>query len=390
MNAVLRFTFILCTFQSLTLVGQNIDSLNAVLDTARNESRVKTLNELFRAYSGSDPIKAIGYTRMALAYATEVKDERGLAASYNNLGIAYKNQGAFDKALSFYIKSLNIYEKLQYQLGIATTKNNISTIYSIKRDFSQAMRYLEESHQILLNTNDSVRIIGSLNNLGNLHNEIQLYDKALAYYQEATKLSEAQGQKFADPLNNIGNIHFKQKNYQRAVENYEKALVLERERNNTVGILNVLTNLGITYAKAKQPKPAQTYLDEALQLCNQHQIFSILPSIYKATAENLYNQGKFKEAYEVQLKFDEAREKMFGEESSRNIAQMEILLAFQEKEKEFELLKSDDAIKTLELKNTRLVVIMVILTILVTLGGLNYYYLGKKKIIKRKTADVTK
>jgi hypothetical protein len=96
------------------------------------------------------------------------------------------------------------------------------------------------------------------------------------------------------------------------------------------------------------------------------------------------NQNNYKEAYEIQLKYDEAREKMFGEESSRNIAQMEILLAFQEKEKEFDVLKRDDEIKTLELKNTRLVVIVVIFAVLVTLGGLNYYYLGKKKILRRK------
>jgi tetratricopeptide (TPR) repeat protein len=384
MTPVLRFGMPLIMFLSLSASAQKIDSLTAVADTAKNEFRVKALNELFRAYSQSDPVKAIGYTREALSYATEVGDQKGLAASYNNLGIAYRNQGAFDKALEYYIQSLKIYEKLDNKEGIATTKNNISTIYSIKRDFSQAMRYLEDSHQIFLNLNDSVRIIGSLNNLGNLHNEIQLYDKALSYYQEATKLSDAQGKKFADPLNNIGNIHFKQKNYQRAVEFYEKALDVERSQNNTVGILNVLTNLGITYAKAHQPKPAQAYLDEALQLCNQHQSFSFLPAIYKATAENMANQNNYKEAYEIQLKYDEAREKMFGEESSRNIAQMEILLAFQEKEKEFDVLKRDDEIKTLELKNTRLVVIVVIFAVLVTLGGLNYYYLGKKKILRRK------
>ena len=384
MTSVSRLVLIFSLCSSISVFSQNIDSLNAVLDTAKNEFKVKTLNELFRAYSQSDPIKAIGYTREALSYATEVGDQKGLAASYNNLGIAYRNQGAFDKALEYYIQSLKIYEKIDNKEGIAKTKNNISTINSIKRDFSQAMRYLEDSHQIFLNLNDSIRIIGSLNNLGNLHNEIQLYDKALSYYQEASKLSEAQGMKFADPLNNVGNIHFKQKNYQRAVEYYEKALVIEKEQNDALGVLNVLTNLGITYAKARQPKPAQGYLDEALALCNEHQAYSFLPSIYKAIAENHSTQGQFKEAYEVQLKYDEAREKMFGEESSRNIAQMEILLAFQEKEREFDVLKRDDEIKTLELKNTRMVVIMVILTILIVLGGLNYYYLGKRKIVRKK------
>lgn len=389
MTIVLRSAFVLAFFISSSVLAQQTDSLFAVLDTAKNEYRVKTLNELFRAYLPSDPVKAIGYTREALGYASEVGDQKGLAAVYNNLGIAYRNQGAFDRALDYYIQSLNIYEKLGNQNGIAITKNNISTIYSIKKDYSQSMKYLEESHQIFSSLNDSVRIIGSLNNLGNLHNEIQLFDKALAYYQEADKLSNQQGSKFADPLNNIGNIHFKQKNYQRAVEYYERALEIEREHNNNIGIMNILTNLGITFAKAKQPGPAKAYLDEALKMCNELQVYSSLPSIYRAVAENLSTQGKWQEAYETQLKYDEAREKMFGEESSRNIAQMQILLAFQEKDKEFEILKQHDAIKTLELHNTRLVVIMVILAVMVTLGFLNYYYLGTKKRARKKRATAT-
>src|SRR6188472_2069371 len=82
--------------------SQKTDSLLAVLDTAQVERKVKTLNELFRAYLHSDPVKALGYTREALNVATEINDKKGMAASYNNLGVAYRNQGALDKALEYY------------------------------------------------------------------------------------------------------------------------------------------------------------------------------------------------------------------------------------------------------------------------------------------------
>jgi len=368
---------------AFTAQGQKTDSLRAVLDTVRNERKVKTLNELFRAYLRTDPVKAVGYTREALNLATEIGDKKGLAASYNNLGIAYRNQGALDKALEYYLTSLKIYQQLDNKEGIATTKNNISNIYSIKKDYGQAMRYLEESYNQFLELNDETKIIGSMNNLGNLHSEIQLYEKAMKYFQQAYQLSEKQGVPFADPLNNIGNIYFRQNNYQRAEEYYEKALTIERRNGNKLGILNVVTNLGITYAKAKQPTPASKNLAEALELCNSMQAYSFSPSIYKAMAENFSNEGKFEDAYETQLKYDEAREKMYGEESSRNIAQMEMIVDFQEKEKEYDLLKQEDEIKTLELRNTQLVVVMVILAILITLGGLNYYFHNKKRLFQR-------
>jgi len=56
------------------------DSLENALKTAKGDLKVKTLNELFRAYINSDPVKAIGFTREALTLATEIEDRKGMAA----------------------------------------------------------------------------------------------------------------------------------------------------------------------------------------------------------------------------------------------------------------------------------------------------------------------
>ncbi len=373
----------ICAIQ--TVSGQKTDSLLALLDTIQGDKKVKTLNELFRVYLRSEPIKALGYTRQALNLATEIGDKKGIAASYNNLGVAYRTQGALDKALEYYIKSLKFYEALDNKEGIATTKNNIATIYSIKKDFGQALHYLEESYNMFLQTGDNIKIIGSMNNLGNLHNDIQLYEKAMKYFTQSYQLSEKEGLKFADPLSNIGNIYFKQNNFQRAVEYYEKALEIERADNNRLGILEVVINLGVTYTKAKQPQQAQVYFNEALNLSDELQAFTSLPTIYKAMAENYAKQGMMNEAYNTQLKYDEVREKIYGEESSRNIAQMEMALSFQQTEDAYELLRKEDEIKTLELRSSRLFIVSIVLGLLMVIGGFNYFYVSKKKKITSRT-----
>jgi tetratricopeptide (TPR) repeat protein len=365
-------------------VAQEIDSLMAVLDTAREDRKVKTLNELFRAHLTTDPVKALTYTREALNLATEIKDQKGMAASNNNLGVAYRNQGALDKALQYYISALKIYEELKSKEGIALTKNNISNIYAMKKDYGQAMHYLEESYNVLVELGDQKRIIGSMNNLGNLYSDIQLYEQAMKYFSQAHQLSVTHKIKFADPLSNIGNIYFKQGNYQRAIQSYVEALALERETNNRLSILNLVTNLGVAYTKAKQPIPALKYLDEAQTLSAELQAFSSSPSIYKAFAENYYVQGRTKEAYETFVKYDEAREKIYGEESSRNIAQMEMVLRFQEKERQYEVLRKEAEINTLELRNSRLFILTIIMVIFIVLGGLNIFYINSKKVHKKK------
>lgn len=379
MNPKSIFCLIFAVFITLPALAGKMDSIKAVLDTVKGEKRVKALNELFRDNLQTDPVKALGYTREALNLATEIEDKRGMAASYNNLGVAYRNQGALDKALEYYITSMKIYEALDNKEGIATTKNNIANIYSIKKDYGQAMRYLEESFAISTQLKDETRIIGTMNNLGNLYSDIQLFEKAHKYYIEAYQLSEKKGVKFADPLNNLGNIFYKQGNYQKAVEFYDKAFLLEKEANNRLGMLNTVTNLGIAFTKAKKTKEAEAYLEEAKNLCNELQAFTALPSIYKASAENYYNEGKMKEAYEMQLKYDEEREKIYGDESSRNIAQMEMILDFQQKEREYDILKKEAEIQTLELRNSRLFIIAVIMGVIVVLALFNLFYLDRKK-----------
>ena len=103
--------FIFAFILSCPAFSQHDDSLRAVLDTVQGELKVKTLNELFRAHLQSDPVNAVGYARRALVLATEISDKRGMAASFNNLGVAYRNQGALDKALEYYITSIGLYDR---------------------------------------------------------------------------------------------------------------------------------------------------------------------------------------------------------------------------------------------------------------------------------------
>jgi tetratricopeptide (TPR) repeat protein len=371
------FSFAILLYPSLQ--AQNIDSLRTLLNTIQGDGKVKTYNELFRAYLHSSPVTAVGYAREALMLADEIGDKRGMAAAYNNLGVAYRNQGALDKALEYYLTSLSLYDSLDNNEGVATSKNNIATIYAIKKDYKQAMRYLEESYSLFEEINDPFRLVGSMNNLGNLYQDIEDYEKALKYYTEAFELSEKNGASFADPLTNIGNLYFNRSEFEAALGYYSRALEIERSNNNKLGVLNILTNMGITYTKAGRPGTADRYLNEALALSEELQSFTNLPTIYKAMAENYSLQNRWKEAFEMQVRYDESREKIYSEESSRNIAQMEMVLAFQQKERELEILRKDDEIKTLELRTTRLVIILAILAVIVVIGCINYFYLDRRR-----------
>jgi hypothetical protein len=111
--------------------------------------------------------------------------------------------------------------------------------------------------------------------------------------------------------------------------------------------------------------------------------YSFLPSILKLKSEILFKQGNSKDAYLTFIQYDSLREKIYGEESTRKIVQMELVLDFQEKEKELDMLKKEGEIQTLQLRNSRLFIVMMILGGLIVIGVINLYVMGNKKRLIR-------
>ena len=70
-----------------------------------------------------------------------------MAASYNNLGLAYKNKGVYDRAIEYYEKSLRI--KIA-ALGdehpsVATSYNNLGSAYDSKGEYDRAIEYFSKA-----------------------------------------------------------------------------------------------------------------------------------------------------------------------------------------------------------------------------------------------------
>lgn len=65
----------------------------------------------------------------------------------------------------------------------------------------------------------------------------------------------------------------------------------------------------------------------------------------------------------------------------RKMSRMELALALNEKEKEFEMLKKQAEINALQLRNSRLFIVLMILGLLVVIAGVNFYFMNKRKAL---------
>lgn len=133
-----------------------------------------------------------------------------LADACNTVANSYRLMGQLDSALTWYDKTLKIYQFLRHDKGIASTYLNLGDVYTSIGNFPLGLKYMQQSRMIY------ERVDNAENQLGNLYN-------------------------------NIANIFLQQNNIKQAVEYYEMAIVKFTGCKDLRGLGNAYSNLGLVY-----------------------------------------------------------------------------------------------------------------------------------------------
>ncbi|TRX62176.1 tetratricopeptide repeat protein [Fulvivirga sp. M361] len=370
----------LITFNGFTF--QNIDSLENRLSSAKGKDRVDILNKIYIGYVQESPTKALSYSKDALDLASVINYPKGRAAALNNIGIVYKNQGVYDKALDYYIESIRISAELEDRMLLASTMNNIGTVYSLKETYDKALIYFIESYETFEKLGRRKQIIGALNNIGNAYSDMGEKKKAMEYYNKSIALAEETGDLLNfDPINNLGNIYFHEGDYPQALNYYEKSKEIAEASNDFRGRAYAMANIGSAYLELNDYDRAESHFNQAIQIATDLKENPILKQIYLGLSTIAFNKKKYKEAYEARLLYDKVKDYVYNEESSRKLARLEMAFEFQQKEKELEILKRTKEITDLKLENNRIVILLGIMgTIILVAIGFILFKLKRAKI----------
>src|ERR1044071_9066778 len=139
----MRMRAILCLlFISVELFAQTeeLDSLHHQLALAPTiETRIEVLNQLSLSYSTLSLSKSEQLAKEALSLAQPIGYGKGIASSYNALGICSSIRGDYSEGLDYFMQSLRLRESLGDQAAIANTHSNISRVYSYQHDYDHAL-----------------------------------------------------------------------------------------------------------------------------------------------------------------------------------------------------------------------------------------------------------
>jgi len=415
-----------------------IDSLEQALQTATGDTdKVKILNLLCEEYNYKDLEKVLQYGLRALSISERLGYKRGIANSFNNLGEAHRNQGNYEKALNFYKQSLRINEELENKLGIASCLNSIGVVYMYQGNYEESIDYYMQSltineelgnkngiaitlsnvgivyyyqgnyekvlsyHQQSLKIDEELGnkkgIASNLTNIGFVHLYQGNHEKAMDYYQQSLKIYEEVADKegIAAILNNIGEIYFIQGNYQKTMEYYQQSLKIEKELGNRKGIAVSLVNIGELHLMQGNYARGIEYNKRALAIATEMGDKEIIKYAYGYLTKLYSKQNNGKKTLEYFELYDEMKDSLFNEVSSRQIAEMSEKYESEKKEKQIEIQK-------LELNRNRILqyalgggVVMLLLLSFVVYNRYrikrkaNVLLAAQKQVIETKNKDIT-
>ncbi len=236
-------------------------------DTAKINLLLKLASELFN----SNVEQSINYTKTAIDLSLKNEYMKGLADSYQKLGVCFYYDYKLDSTLYYYNKSLEIYEELKDQNGIASIFKNIGLIYYMQSKYNEALDYYNRSLTVSINLKDAHGIAECRNDIGAVYYNLGNYEKALDNYFEGLRISEELGEKdvVIVNLNNIGGIYEAQEKYDRALPYYFKANKLAEENGNMVRVADTYQNIGIIYSQTQKFDSAIIIYEDALKIYQQ-------------------------------------------------------------------------------------------------------------------------
>jgi len=233
------------------LLSLAIRSYNKALSLTRDESvRAVLQSNLGQAYAcQGDLARAVIYYQKAADGFERAGDSIGLAHVLGNLGSAYRRGKKWDKAIENCYRSLKTFEERGDELGIAQMMGSLGRIFAEMGEKELAKRYFEKSLKDFQRLGDKKSSAWVLDRLGRNAFEREEWDNALGCYNRSLELFEELGHNFgaAIVLCNMGRMHLQLNQPAAARECLEKAVKFV-PRSAQPAYQNIISALAATYS----------------------------------------------------------------------------------------------------------------------------------------------
>jgi len=424
----IKCLIIICLASLNLFANENnvIDSLENLIKSQKNTDLIITLNELTWQYRTVSQEKAIEYGNRALELSIKLDFSKGIAQSYNDLGIIYFDKKDYSQAIEFYEKSLkirevlkdlngqaslymklgivhesngdflksidysqkalSIYEQLGNEYGAAACINNIAVVNLDINNNDESLKYFMKAVEIRKRINDIYNLSGTYVNIANIYLKKKNTEQAIRYYLNSLELCREIGDKhyIASNLNNLCSAYININDFENAKEVVEESYQIRTELKDYSGLISCLKNMGDIFIKTKKFSQALEKLNEALNISKTIKARTEMPSLYSSFANYYESIGDYVNALNYQKLQALYNDSLLNENMLNKISELQIKYDTEKKEAENQKLLQENKLKELSIETSKKskqnqLLIFVNLLIVIVLTAVFIYYRNKQK-----------
>ena len=424
---------ILVTILTFVLTGlkanQVTDSLESLLTTTEDTNKVKILCDLCWEYRFISADKSLDYGSKALVLSEKIGYDKGVAQSYNDMGIIFIDQSKYSKAISYFENALAIRKKQNDLPGISALYNKIGIVYQKQGKLKEALKYQIEALIIYDSLGQARWVAYSLNNIAIIHQNLGNLDQSLVYHERALAQRINLNDEYGEGMSygNIGNVFVKMHDTIQAIGYYEKALEIFKKLNNDEAISIQLSNLGNIYLAKGQSKKAIGLLRESLDLrekiSDKKGISSSLVKLgeaytnlnnYDAAAKALYRglrmakeaqvvdeemaaylvlaklyalQDQLDSAFALTAQYIDLKDSVYDQRLKQQIVDVQVKYETEKMERDMELLSSKNQLNEARLQQRR-TEIWLLTFVIISVTGLSIFIYFRRKQKQKEAMDL--
>ena len=182
----------------------------------------------------------------------KLKDVRGIIESNNGKALTLYKQGKLDKAISLHEKNFQMRKDIGDLRGSGQTCYNLGLACAAIGDLPRAIKWYKRCRECYEKIQSPIQEISAVDyRIGELNLKECNFEEALKQFERVKEVMEGLGDwhRLVNTLNNLSKAHFKKGNLNESVECYKEILEIYEKRsddeirNRVYGCLNAKQNL---------------------------------------------------------------------------------------------------------------------------------------------------
>lgn len=290
----------------------------------------------------------------ALEIGREYKNDKHIVKSLIVLSVIYRKVGSYENALSHAVEAIDIYERTDDFNGIAAASNSVGLVYTHLNQVENAKSYFTRVIELPTEEVNSKYRAAALRGLGRLTFAEGARDKGLSLSIEAHNIYEKIGDRHgaATVLKNIGHMYYKMSDLNESINSYNSAIKVFNSINDVWNEAESKVHLSLVLIDVEPKKAIQLALD-SLEVSSEIGAKSVTEQAYTALILAEEKSHNYKQALAYYKKKEALTDEIKAEAINKKLAEIHIVAEVEKREREFQLLKNEKEVISLDLDNKK-------------------------------------